>query len=76
MFKIRSGVSLLIMTYICICILLWTCKPRIMFKGDSMKVFGVGKNKSIFNYNVTIIFLAIIMFYLFEIYWLKKNNFI
>jgi hypothetical protein len=76
MFNVRSGLSLLIMTYICLCILLWCYKPKIMFNGNKVKPFGVGKHKSIFNYNVTIIFMAIIMFYIFEIYWLKKNNFI
>tara|TARA_B100000242_G_C43054660_1_gene493280 strand:- start:3918 stop:4070 length:153 start_codon:yes stop_codon:yes gene_type:complete len=47
-----------------------------MFKDGQVKEFGVGKNKSIFCYNIVILFLAIIMFYVFEIYWLKKNNFI
>ena len=76
MFKMRSGLSLLIMTYICLCILLWTYKPSIMFKDNKPKEFGVGQNKSIFSYNISIIFIAIIMFYIFEIYWLKRNNFI
>jgi len=76
MFNVRSGLSLLIMAYISLCILLWCYKPKIMFNRNKIIPFGVGKNKSIFNYNVTIIFMAIIMFYIFEIYWLKKNNFI
>ena len=48
----------------------------LMFKDNKPKEFGVGQNKSIFSYNISIIFIAIIMFYIFEIYWLKRNNFI
>lgn len=76
MFKTRKGISFLIIMYIIFCILIWYYKPNIMFKDGKVKEFGVGKNKSIFCYNIVILFLAIIMFYVFEIYWLKKNNFI
>ena len=76
MFKTRKGISFLIIMYIIFCILIWYYKPNIMFKDGQVQEFGVGKNKSIFCYNIVILFLAIIMFYVFEIYWLKKNNFI
>ena len=76
MFKTRKGISFLIIMYIIFCILIWYYKPNIMFKDGKVKEFGVGKNKSIFCYMNRYIISLIIMFYVFEIYWLKKNNFI
>ena len=76
MFNVRSGLSLLIMTYISLCILLWCYKPKIMFNGNKIKQFGIGPNKTIFNFHIVTIVGAILLFYIFEIIWQKKNNFL
>ena len=47
-----------------------------MFQNGKMKQFGIGKQKSIFNYQIVIIFLAIFLFYFYEIYWVKINNYV
>lgn len=76
MFEVRNGITILIFFYILFCIGLWYVKPKLMFKNKKMKKFGVGSNKTVFNYQIVIIVSALILFYLFEIVWLKKNNFI
>jgi len=76
MFEVRNGIPILIFFYILFCVGLWYIKPKLMFKNKKMKRFGVGSNKTVFNYQIVIIVSALILFYLFEIIWLKKNNFI
>ena len=76
MFEVRNGIPILIFFYIIFCVGLWYVKPKLMFKNKKMKKFGVGSNKTVFNYQIVIIVSALILFYLFEIVWLKKNNFI
>jgi hypothetical protein len=76
MFEVRNGIPILIFFYILFCVGLWYVKPKLMFKNKKMKKFGVGSNKTVFNYQIVIIVSALILFYLFEIVWLKKNNFI
>lgn len=76
MFEVRNGIPILIFFYILFCVGLWYVKPKLMFKNKKMKRFGVGSNKTVFNYQIVIIVSALILFYLFEIVWLKKNNFI
>ncbi len=76
MFEVRNGIHLLIVVYIIISLVIWHIKPNIMFRNDEMLPFGIGKDKSIFNYQIVIILLSILMFYIFEIIWLKRNNFL
>ena len=76
MFEVRNGIHIVIVLYIMLCLVLWHVKPKMMFNGSTMKQFGIGENKSVFNYQITIIILAILMFYIFEIIWLKRNNFL
>jgi hypothetical protein len=46
-----------------------------MFDSDGkMKQFGTGLGQSIFSYPIAIIYIAIIGFYVFEIYMLKNTN--
>tara|TARA_B110000444_G_C18673773_1_gene516489 strand:- start:61 stop:204 length:144 start_codon:yes stop_codon:yes gene_type:complete len=47
-----------------------------MFNEGEAKPFGIGKNKTVFSYQIAVILLAIIMFYIFEICMAKKNNFL
>ena len=76
MLEIRNGISLLIFVYIMSSLFIWHMKPKLMFKDNKVIKFGIGKGKTIFNFYIVNIFVAIIMFYLFEIVWLKKNNFL
>jgi len=76
MFEVRNGIHIVIVLYIILCLILWHFKPSMMFKDKEMLQFGLGENKSIFNYQISIIILAILMFYIFEIIWLKRNNFL
>lgn len=75
MIEFRNSIPFLIIIYIFISYLIWNLKPKIMFQNGKMKQFGVGKNKSLFNYQIVIIFIAIFLFYFYEIYWVKINNY-
>ena len=76
MFEIRSGINILILIYIISFFALWHYKPQIMFNGNKIKPFGIGPNKTIFNFHIVTIVGAILLFYIFEIIWQKKNNFL
>jgi hypothetical protein len=46
-----------------------------MFSTDGkMRHFGTGPELSIFSYPIAIIYIAIIGFYIFEVYMLKLTN--
>ena len=51
-------------------------KPDIMFDKDNVKKFGLGYGKTVFSYQLVLIFIAFLLFYIFELMWLKKNNFL
>jgi hypothetical protein len=75
MLEIRNDLHVVILVYIVICVLIWKMKPKFMFGVDgNMKNFGIGYNKSIFAYPITVIILAILMFYIYEIILLYKAN--
>ena len=74
MFDFRNDLNILIFFYIIISLSIWYSKPKYMFRDNKMKTFGIGRDKSIISYPVAIIFLAAIMFYIFEIWMLKKTN--
>ncbi len=76
MFEIRNGLNILIFLYIITTITIWYLKPNIMFINGNIKDFGIGQGKTIFNFYVVNIFIALLMFYIFEIISLKKNNFL
>ena len=77
MFEIRKGVNIVIFSYIIICILIWSCKPSVMFteEGD-VKQVGVGHNRTPYSFPIVIILIAILLCYFHEIYWIKTNNLI
>jgi len=75
MFTIRNNLQYFLFFYILICLSIWYAKPSIMFTSDGkMRHFGTGRELSIFSYPVAIIYIAIIGFYIFEIYMLKLTN--
>lgn len=76
MFAIRNGIHFIILMYIIISVLIWYLKPKNMFNDKKMKEFGLGANKTVFNYQISVIILSLLMFYIYEIYWIKKNNFL
>ena len=76
MFEVRNGIKYLILIYLLISVIIWHYKPKIIFNEKNTKKFGTGYNKTVFSYHIVLIFLAITLFYIFEIVWSKKNNFI
>ena len=76
MFEVRNGIKYLIFVYLGISLLLWYYKPAIIFDNNKTKIFGTGYKKTVFSYHIVIIFLAIILFYIFEVIKKKKNNFL
>ena len=76
MFEVRNNIHLLIIMYVVICLAIWYAKPDIMFNNGEVKPHGLGKNKTLFSYQIVIIMIALIMFYIFEIIMAKKNNFL
>ena len=47
-----------------------------MFNENQVKPHGLGKNKTLFSYQIVTIMIALILFYVFEIITAKKNNFL
>ena len=76
MFEVRNGIKYLIIAYISISIAIYYLKPELMFDKNNVKKFGLGYGKTVFSYQLVLIFLAFILFYIFEIVWLRKNNFL
>tara|TARA_B100000902_G_C26486800_1_gene517399 strand:+ start:217 stop:447 length:231 start_codon:yes stop_codon:yes gene_type:complete len=76
MFEVRNSIHILIILYIIICLGIWYLKPVLMFEDDKIKDFGLGNNRTLFSYQIVTIILALILYYIFEIIWLKKNNFL
>ena len=76
MFEVRNNIHILIVTYIVICLAIWYAKPKLMFNENQVKPHGVGKNKTLFSYQIVTIMIALILFYVFEIITAKKNNFL
>ena len=76
MFEVRNGIKYLILIYLAISILIWYYKPKMIFNEKSTKNFGTGYNKTVFSYHIVLIFLALILFYIYEVIWSKRNNFL
>ena len=76
MFEVRNGIKYVILLYILISVVLYYMKPDIMFDKDNIKKFGLGYGKTVFSYQLVLIFVAFLLFYIFELMWLKKNNFL
>lgn len=76
MFEVRNGIKYLIIVYIALSLLIYYLKPELMFNNKSVKKFGLGYGKTVFSYQLVLIFLSFILFYIFEIVWLRKNNFL
>lgn len=75
MFSLRTSTKYVICIYLVIAYILWTYKPDIMFtsSGD-MKEFGTTNGKTLIYYPLTLVLIAILLFYVAEIFYLKKNN--
>lgn len=76
MFEVRNNIHLLIVIYTVICLGIWYAKPKLMFNDNQVKPYGIGKNKTLFSYQLVTIILALLLFYIFEIITAKKNNFL
>ena len=54
--------------YLIVAYVIWIYKPAVFFKDNGeLKPFGLQENETIFYYPLTLIFLSIILFYLFEL---------
>ena len=76
MFEVRNEIKYIIGIYLGISLLILYYKPTIIFNNNKTKKFGTGYKKTVFSYHIVLIFLAIILFYIFEVIWSKKNNFL
>ena len=74
MITIRNTTKLMIFIYVIVALAIWYYKPAIIFSEDDTKRFGVGYNRTVFNYSIVLMFIAMIIFYLFEIVKSTKNN--
>jgi hypothetical protein len=66
----------LLLIYIFVCLFLFFKKPRWMVDEDgNLKAFGTGSNKkTIFSYSIITLFLAIIMYFLYNVLRLRRLN--
>lgn len=76
MFEVRNGIKYIVLLYILLAGIIYYIKPDIMFDKDNVKKFGLGYGKTVFSYQLVLIFIAFLLFYIFELMWLKKNNFL
>ena len=74
MFELRNETKLLIIVYIFIALIIYYYKPNIIFNKNKLREFGIGSSKTVFCYPIVLIIIAILLFYIFEIILLKKNN--
>lgn len=75
MFEFRNGINIVVLIYVTLFFTLYYYRPKIMFNGDKIKEFGVGKNKTVFNFHVVTLISGLLIFYIYEIVWQRKNNF-
>ena len=66
---IRRSTIVVLLFYIISAIAIWYSKPSLFFKenGD-LKEFGLENEKTIFYYPIVMVFMAIIIFYISEIF--------
>ena len=76
MLQVRTGIKYLIFVYIVLALIIYRIKPSVMFRKDKYKKFGVGPSKTIYSYHIILMLIAFMLFYIFEVIWLKKNNFL
>ena len=75
MLEFRKGINVVVLIYVICFFTLYYYRPKIMFNGDKIKEFGVGHNKTVFNFHVVTLIGALLIFYIYEIVWQRKNNF-
>ena len=75
MFEFRNGINIVVLIYVALFFTLYYYRPKIMFNGDKIKEFGVGQNKTVFNFHVVTLISGLLIFYIYEIVWQRKNNF-
>ena len=76
MLELRSHIKYVILFYLITAFILYKIKPTLMFNGNKIKEFGLGYGKTVFNYHIVLIFSSLIIFYIFELILVKKNNFL
>ena len=76
MFEVRNGLKYIILLYIAVAFIIYYLKPDIMFDKDKVKKFGIGYGKTVFSYQIVTLFISFILFYFYEVMWLRKNNFL
>ena len=63
-----------IICFLVLGVVLWTKKPSIMFDSDGkMLPFGTGKNKTVFYYPFVVLVMSIIIFFCFNLLFLRKG---
>ena len=60
MFEVRNGIKYLIIVYIALSLLIYYLKPELMFNNKKKKKFGLGYGKTVFSYQLVLIFLSFI----------------
>lgn len=60
-----------IILFLLISIIIWNKKPKLIFdNNNNIKQFGTGKNKTIFYFPFLIVIIAIIIFFIFNMFHL------
>ena len=63
-----------IILFIVISVIIWIKKPKCIFDNDNnLKKFGIGNNKTIFYFPFVLIVLAIIIYFIFFSFYLRKS---
>ena len=62
---LKNHLYLSVLTFIIISLIIYTLKPKFMFRDNRIIPTGLGANKTIFSYPVIMILIAIILYILF-----------
>lgn len=69
MVLVRRSTFLVLLVYVGLAIGIWYMKPSLFFKENgNLKQFGLENDNTIFYYPIVMIFMAIIIFYISEIF--------
>lgn len=68
MLSFRPSTIYILIIYLIISYVIWIYKPQIFFtKSGEVKSFGLQKEQTMFYYPIMLVFLALIIFFIFEL---------
>ena len=64
---LKNHLYLSVLTFVIISLIIYTLKPKFMFRDNRIIPTGLGKNKTIFSYPVIMMLIAVIIYIIFSL---------